>query len=101
MAELDPVSGSWTVAPERSRDSALDGSVVTTPPDGRVLSSGGSVATDRDQIFDGATSWTTVPGTNRSGHSATELKTGRVLAAGGVADANATEFLDTAALFTP
>jgi len=102
VAELDPVTGTWTVRPSTSFASVANGGTLTALADGKILASGGDAANQTDEIYDPATStWTTVGGQDRTGQTVTALANGQALTAGGYADGSVALTLATAALFQP
>jgi hypothetical protein len=91
-AVLDPVTNTWATD-TKSMGTARRGHTMTVLPDGKVLVAGGASATDSDdnalattEIYDPIQNvWSTGPNMNaaRLGHTATMLKDGSVLVAGG------------------
>ncbi len=77
VAELDPITGTWTVRPPA-------GAILTALANGKVLASGVDAGTD--QLYDPSTAtWTVVEGSGTAafGRTVTALTDGRALAVGG------------------
>ena len=109
-AELyDPIAGTWS--PTGSLTTARLSTAAVLLPNGKVLVSGGSgTGTDIDaldsaELYDPGTGTWGLTGSmteTRSGHTATLLGNGRVLAAGGIAGTSANPLLRSSAeLYDP
>ncbi len=81
----NPATG-WSIPPSQPEFPTLLGQTATLLPDGQVLVVGGHATSPRTQLFNPATNtWTTIahPGVALQWHTATLLKNGLVLVAGG------------------